>query len=983
MQDLPGGSMLSVRLSAAEVEAYLTSDVSVAAINGPQLCVIAGSTASVSKIQAELERREVVCKELFTSHAFHSPMMDPIVQPFYEVVSKITLNEPTIPILSTVTTEWMTKEEAMNPLYWADHLRATVKFADGIKALWKAEPQHIMLELGPRNTASMLARQQSGDLKTQKAIPSLGDSALKELEWITLLAAIGHLKLSWIRVDLKSFYALEERKRIPLPQYPFEHKNYWLDPPQVVNDGRLNSTNASQVQLIQLEDFNEVQQPVSNTMMSNRKENLINDIKEVLEEASGIEMNNADTSASFIELGLDSLFLTQIALTISKKYGQKVTFRQLNEDLSSLESLSVYLDEKMPADQMQSNPKVVSAAPLSNQQHQINASHLNNTNTINFSGSAPAADGNMVQWVISQQMQLMQQQLQMLNGQSINTPLANTPAPAPAKLPSLSIDKTPSEEQEELKKPFGAIARIEKTQNGQFSDKQRKWLNDFILNYNLKFGKSKEYTQKYRAQLADPRVVTGFKPHLKEIVYQPVVNRSLGSKIWDIDGNEYLDILNGFGSNMFGHNPPFIVEALQQQLAKGYELGPQHELAGEVARMVCEMTKSDRAGLCNTGSEAVLGAMRIARTVTGRSLIVSFNGSYHGINDEVILRGTKKLKSVPASAGIMPEAVQNMLVLDYGTPEALEIIKSRADEIAAVLVEPVQSRRADFQPKEFLQEVRRITEQTGSLLIFDEVITGFRSAPGGAQEHFGILADLGTYGKVVGGGMPIGVIAGKKQYMDALDGGYWQYGDSSVPEIGVTYFAGTFVRHPFVLATAKASLQHMIAKGPSLQKGIGELASWLTNAVNDFAKEMAIPFHMVNFTSLFKPKYDQEMANIDLLYFLMRYKGVHLYDGFPCFLTEAHTKQDVEFIASVFIQSLKELAEFGFIPSKLAKSENLNGHSLNGTNGIVLPLSSNKAIDKTNPPIPGAKVGKNPDGTDGWYVPDPNRPGKYLKLEMN
>jgi glutamate-1-semialdehyde aminotransferase len=141
--------------------------------------------------------------------------------------------------------------------------------------------------------------------------------------------------------------------------------------------------------------------------------------------------------------------------------------------------------------------------------------------------------------------------------------------------------------------------------------------------------------------LADPRVVTGFKPTLKELIYQAVVDRSEGCRMWDLDGNEYIDVLNGFGSNFLGYGNPVIMKAVEAQLRSGIELGPQHPLAGEMAKLICEFTGYDRAGLCNTGSEAVLGAMRIARTVTGRTTIVCFNGSYHGINDEVIVRGTK------------------------------------------------------------------------------------------------------------------------------------------------------------------------------------------------------------------------------------------------------------------------------------------------------------------------------------------------------
>ena len=309
--------------------------------------------------------------------------------------------------------------------------------------------------------------------------------------------------------------------------------------------------------------------------------------------------------------------------------------------------------------------------------------------------------------------------------------------------------------------------------------------------------------------MADPRVVSGFRPLTKEIVYPIVVNRSKGSRVWDIDGNEYIDALNGFGSNFLGYQPDVITKVLTEQIENGYEIGPQHELAGDVCKLICELTGFDRAALCNTGSEAVLGAMRIARTITGRSRIVAFAGSYHGINDEVIVRGTKKLKTIPAAPGIMPEVVQNMLILEYGTNETLRIIKERADDIAAVLVEPVQSRRPEFQPVQFLKEVREITKNSNTVLIFDEVITGFRMHPGGAQAMFGVKADIGTYGKVIGGGMPIGAIAGVKLYMDALDGGFWQYGDASQPEAGVTYFAGTFVRHPLALAAAHASLVYM------------------------------------------------------------------------------------------------------------------------------------------------------------------------------
>jgi glutamate-1-semialdehyde aminotransferase len=183
----------------------------------------------------------------------------------------------------------------------------------------------------------------------------------------------------------------------------------------------------------------------------------------------------------------------------------------------------------------------------------------------------------------------------------------------------------------------------------------------------------------------------------------------------------------------------------------------------------------------------------------------------------------------------------------------------------------------------------------------------FRLLPGGAQEFYDIKADLGTYGKVVGGGMPIGVIAGKKEYMDALDGGFWQFGDGSVPEVGVTYFAGTFVRHPLALAAAKAVLIHLKERGMSIYNKLNGYADKLLSSVNAHCSKTGAPLHLVSFGSLFKVKWDVEQPYGELLFLLMREKGVHIYDGFPCFFTDAFTDADVDFVINAYISSINEL----------------------------------------------------------------------------
>ncbi|MEM7126666.1 MAG: aminotransferase class III-fold pyridoxal phosphate-dependent enzyme [Chloroflexota bacterium] len=463
-------------------------------------------------------------------------------------------------------------------------------------------------------------------------------------------------------------------------------------------------------------------------------------------------------------------------------------------------------------------------------------------------------------------------------------------------------------------KPFGAIARIQTKKGEELELQQQQWLEQFIAEYNKMTAESKKFTAKWQKYHADPRVVSGFKSKIKELIYPIVASRTNGCRIWDLDGNEFVDALNGFGSNFFGYANPDITQAVVDQMWRGVEIGPQCPLTGEAAKLICELTGMERVGFCNTGSEAVMGAMRIARTVTGRRTIVIFSGSYHGIFDEVIVRSVPGLRSMPAAPGIMPSTVENVLVLEYGTEESLQIIRERIDELAAVMVEPVQSRRPEFQPREFLQELRQITAENDVPFIFDEVITGFRTGPGGAQEFFGIQADIATYGKVVGGGMHIGVVAGKAKYMDALDGGPWQYGDDSVPEIGVTYFAGTFVRHPASIAACLAALRILKDEGPALQSRVNGQTAYLVSELNNFFRDRGVPLETTYFSSLWRMTYTENVPYGELLFYLIRTKGVHIYDGFPCFITMAHTDEDVDIILDAVKESVISLQEAGFLP---------------------------------------------------------------------
>jgi len=969
MQSMPPGAMLSVRLGADALCERLPGTLSLAAENSPNASVVSGDGAHVDAFRQQLEADGVACRLLQTSHAFHSAMMDPVLEPFRAEVANVALSAPRIPIISTLTGEPLRDTDAISPDYWTRHLRGTVRFSPALLYALGEQPR-VFIEVGPRNALSTLARQHAASRK-HHVVSTLADGeALERAAWV---GAMGELWCAGLPVAVCSLDRRANRCRVRLPTYPFERKRHWVEAaaPAVVQP----STSQDNVVPLFAPSPAPVVEPTMDVTVSGanagspRQARLLSQLTELFEDVSGTELQGVDPAAGFVELGLDSLSLTQVALQLQKTFALKITFRELMESFSSFERLAMHIDQMLPPDAAAPAPQVLPAA----------AGATVAPAAIVAPVMQMAASGNVVQDLIQQQMLIMQQQLALLAGASmaatVAAPAAVAQAPAPVPpapvTPAAPVAATqaqpPTQDEEaalahttyDVKKAFGAIARIHSTQT-DLSDRQHARLDAFMRRYIDRTRASKEYTQRHRDHLADPRVVNGFRPLLKEMIYQIVVNRSKGSKVWDLDGNEYIDALNGFGMNLFGWQPDFVLDAVRRQLDAGYEIGPQHPLAGEVAEQVCELTGFDRAALCNTGSEAVMGTIRIARTVTGRDTLVIFTGSYHGIFDEVIVRGTKKLRSVPAAPGILRNTSENVLVLDYGTPESLQIIRERASSIAAVLVEPVQSRRPDFQPRDFLEELRAITADAGALLIFDEVVTGFRAHPRGAQHVLGIDADLASYGKVVGGGFPIGVIAGKRRYMDALDGGSWQYGDASIPTVGVTYFAGTFVRHPLALAAAHAVLNHLKQNGAALQERLNARTSLLMDELNAFCASVGAPIQLVHFASVWKTSFTEDHPLQDLLFAMIRSRGVHLLDNFPCFFTTAHTEQDFQAIAKAYKESVLEMQEAEFLP-RHKKVESLS-------------------IDATRPPVVGARLGKDQDGNPAWFVPNPDVPGKYMRV---
>ena len=873
MQSLPPGAMLAVRQPASEMSPLLGPSLSVAAENSPSLCVVSGPDAAVEALEAQIARSGVACRRLPTSHAFHSAMMDPILGEFTELVRSVPLSVPTLPVVSNVSGTWLTDAEATDPAYWAAHLRASVRFADGLETLL-ADPNRLLLEVSPGVVLAPLARQHPAKSTRHEVLSSLDGGKKKLLADAAFLLTAGRLWLCGLPIDWNQVAYGQARRRVSLPTYPFERTRYWVEPVRSAAAPKLETTVPVSAPILPTPAAPAASAP-------DRTERLLHALTELLHAQSGIPVASIAPDATFLDLGFDSLFLTQASTAIGRKFGVKVTFRTLLEDAPTPAALAAHLNRILPPDAAPAVPvpATVISAPLP---------------------AAQTPSAGTLEQIISRQLALMAEQLDLLRGGAA-VPITTAPVAA-AAAPKTAAPAA-----------FGPFKPIDAKPSGEMTAHQQVCLADFVARYAQQTPESKRLAQLHRPHLADPRAVAGFKNYWKEMVYPIVAERSAGAHLWDVDGRKYVDVTMGFGTNLFGHSPAFIAEAIQKQLALGMEIGPQSLLAGEVAQMVCEMTGTERATFCNTGSEAVMAAMRAARTVTGRTKIVYFTGDYHGTFDEVLAR-TNGAGAVPIAPGIPDCMTAEIVILDYGTPESLDKLRALAPTLAAVLVEPVQSRRPDLQPADFLREVRQITANSGAALIFDEVITGFRIHPGGAQAHFGIKSDMATYGKIVGGGLPIGIVTGRAEYLDAFDGGQWQFGDESWPEAGVTFFAGTFVRHPLALAAAKATLLHLKASGPALQEVLNARTARFISTLNAHFEEIEAPVRLVHFGSLFYFKFAPDWKWASLLFFYLRSKNIHIWEGRPCFLSTAHTDADIEQIVSAFEESLTEMQAAGFLP---------------------------------------------------------------------
>jgi amino acid adenylation domain-containing protein len=879
MQGLAAGAMLAVSLPESDLLPLLPEGLSLAAVNAAERCVVAGPPAAVQELAAALAARGAGCRPLPASRGFHSPMVESIVEPFSRVLGEVRLHPPELPLLSTVTGGWLQPEQATDPGHWLRQLRATVRFGAAVDELL-ATPERILLEVGPGRTLSTLARQGDRSRRERPIVPSLSAAAWPDSQAAALREALGRLWLLGLQPDWAGVHGAACRRRVTLPTYPFERSRCWVE-----RAAAPASVAAVATAVAPAATAAAAGGPQAAGAGGPRRERIAMMLREVLCEIAGVEPDEVEASRSFFELGIDSLLLIQFSQGVERRTGVRLSLVQLMEEANALEAVAAHLDEVLPAEHF----AAPAAAPPPSD------------------AAAPAApSAARLEQLVERQTELLSRLLDLYAGSTAQAP----PAAAGANAAAVPADVPVRAGARGRPTSAGAPAAPPPAAAADLTRHQERHLQALVERYNRRTPESKRRTDASRSAWADNRATVGFRLRLKELIYPLIAERSAGSRIWDVDGNEYVDLSMGFGVSLFGHSPDFVTDALERQLRRGLHLGPQSDLAGEVAQGVCRLTGVERVTFCNSGTEAVMAALRLARAVTGRRRFAMFEGSYHGSFDGVLVRGRTRVR--PAAPGVPESLAGDVLLLPYGEEAALAALRQAGPELAAVLVEPVQSRHPDLQPREFLHQLRRIADETGAALLFDEVITGFRCHPGGAQAHFGVAADVVTYGKVMGGGMPIGVVAGQGRYMDAIDGGAWRFGDLSAPTAHKTFFAGTFCKHPLAMAAARAVVDRLERDGGELQRRLNRRTSEMAARLNRWFVAEGLPVHVAHFASLFLFVPADHVPYADLFFFHLIENGVFVWEGRTCFLSTAHDDADVERIVEAVKASATAMVEGGF-----------------------------------------------------------------------
>lgn len=890
------GGMMVAFASVSTIKDILqnhTLAIDVASVNTDTSVTLSGPKIQIKSFQDILQKEGIRCKTLTVEQAFHSRLMDEILDEFQRAAAQITYHPAKIPVILNLTGTILRKGETIDSTYLTRQIRESVEFRSCMSTLAELRPS-VVLEIGPYAALSpMVAASEACD-NILCVSNTQYDSQTALMHSLCALHDLG------LDIDFKPF-TCTSKQRAPLPIYPFQHTDFWI------------KSTLPTLPTLPTPFMPPTPSLATSSVQSTTMESTINwtsRIKQLVSGATGFNPDQLHESVNLFELGLDSLVLLKVKAAVKETYGVEIATNQFFKEANTIEKIAQIVQAQVPI----ASPSAPQASLTAIQSLSQNDSPIDNTPV------------SAVQRLLDEQLRLMHRQLDVLQNVQTATKLNgdNPTTPQIAAAAPVTVSK---KEQLGGTSSYVAYKNVRSAQAiGQIP---KEGLLKLIATYTAMTMASKNEVAAHRNWLATSRNIAGFRPDRKEMVYQLHIDRAKGAYVHDIDGNKLLDITMGFGVSLFGNKPDFIEKALSDEMQRGIGVGAMSYRAGRVARKFCELTGHQRVAFFNSGSEAVMNAIRIARTFTKRNLVVQFQGAYHGNSDPILGISTQKngrFAAAPMSPGIPESYFADHIVLDYDNPDSLSEVASRASEIAAVIVEPVQSRKPDLQPKAFLQQLRVLTEKHGIVLIFDETITGLRAGKNGAQGFFGIKADIATYGKIVGGGLPIGLVAGNAAVIDAVDGGDWNYGDASYPEVENTFSAGTFNHHPLVLASMEAVIDKVINEGDVFYPLLEQRTRKLVGTLNEHFKAHNFPISLVHFCSLFR-------FNVtgpgELLFYKLVTKGVYIWEGRNCFISTAHTDEDIDILIKAVIEAVNEMRDDGFFPDDSSSRKDIDSNRSN------------------------------------------------------
>ena len=851
----PPGAMLALDAPPAEIERRLArgewpAGLSLAVVNGATSTVVAGEIAAIDRLAAALAAEGRVARRIEVAFAAHSAQVDPLLPALRDALADLKPRAGTVTMISTVTGAPI-DGRALTADYWCHNLRDPVRLDRALAALAGRTPAFV--ELGAHPVLALA-------LADATAGPVVGSLIRDARDDAPLRRALGRLHVAGVAIDARR--ASGSGPLAALPTHLFRRQRYWIDdapaPPERAERPRSMSKTA-------------------------RPDTLRAAVTAAVSEVTGIAPDALDPRASLITLGLDSTLFMQLKSAVRRRHGVDLPNGLFFEAGTSIESLSAHIGERLPP------------AP-------IDDPAIEPTLTPDTAPPPASEIARLMTDQLAALAELTRRQLDTLARLGLTAPAPSPAPPRPAPLqPAPSTPSQAPAPPADIFVPYRPIRRDPPAPTGHH-------LAELIHRTDAATPTSKARTDADRHVFANNRNIAGFTPATKELTYQIIADRAHGPFIWDLDGNRYIDLTMSFGASLLGHDNPLIADAIRDQMSRSFAVGPITEPAAGVARRISALTGHERVAFYNSGTEAVMVALRLARTATGRPRVVIFEGAYHGMFEGVLAiprRGTDG-QAAPMAPGVPESMVADTLVLPYDNPAALDAIARHGDTIAAVLVEPVQSRRPDNQPREFLHALRALTHRLGCALIFDEVVTGFRTGPDGAQGWFGVRADIATYGKVIGGGLPIGVVAGAARYLDGVDGGPWRFGDDSAPEKTNTFVAGTFCSHPLSMAAARAVLDHLADRGPLLHVELDARTRNLCARLNTLFADAELPIHTVQFGSLFRFVMPRPY---ELLYPRLLTEGIYIWEGRNCFLSTAHGDAEIDAIVAAVGRAAAWLAQ--------------------------------------------------------------------------